>query len=237
MDTEYKVTALKDFRLTNEGSFKALFAPFNVIDKQGDFTLPGAFGQQRVVISAYGHGSWEGRLPVGKGRIYDGPDGGVVEGQFFLNTSGGKDTYTIVKELGDLQEWSYALPDIESEMREMDGVKVRVLKRIGVNEVSPVLMGAGNGTRTLEVKTMSFDEQYGAAICSIEDVYARLEGRMDARKSGNHARPSAADLKRAKEIDARIGELSRKLATRISEWDSLDSAFMRFQAISIEREQ
>jgi hypothetical protein len=236
MDTEYKLTALKDFRLTEAGAFKALFAPFNVVDKQNDLTLPGAFGQQRVVISAYGHGSWEGRLPVGKGRIYDGPDGGIVEGQFFLNTSGGKDTYTIVKELGDLQEWSYALPEIDFEMGEHEGKKVRILKRIGVNEVSPVLMGAGNGTRTLEVKTMSFDEQYGAAICAIEDLVERLEGRMKSRTSGNHSRPSAADLKRAKEIDARIGELSRKLAARITEWDSLDSAFLRFQAITLERE-
>ncbi len=151
-ESEWKGAKLKNFKLSGEGIFRALFAPFNSIDKQGDLTLPGAFGTQRVIISSYGHGSWKGDLPVGKGVIHDGDEGGIVEGQFFLDTTRGKDTYTIVKELGDLQEWNYALPEIDFEMREIDGRQVRILKRIRVPEVSPVLMGAGNGTRTLAIK-------------------------------------------------------------------------------------
>lgn len=235
METEYKTVGLKGFTLDDSGSFKALFAPFNVIDKQNDYTLPGAFGQQRVVISAYGHGSWEGRLPVGKGKIYDGPDGGIVEGQFFLNTSGGRDTYTIVKELGDLQEWSYALPEIDFEMGEVQGKKVRMLKKIGVNEVSPVLMGAGNGTRTLDIKTVSFTEQFDTAIREVEDVFERLNGRVEARKTESR-RPSPEDLRRARALDARLGSVLRKLAVMISENDALDEAYMRFQSITIGKE-
>ena len=138
-----------------EGKFSALFAPFNVVDKHGDLTMPGAFGSQQVIVSAYGHGSWrEGIdvLPVGRGRIFDGEKGGVVEGQFFLNTIAGRETYLTIKGLGDLQEWSYALPEIDYEMRTIDGENVRVLKKIKVNEVSPVLMGAGIGTHTMDIK-------------------------------------------------------------------------------------
>ena len=153
MNTEWKGAKLKNFKLQEEsGFFKALFCRFNDIDKQGDLTLRGAFGTQRVIISSYGHGSWTGALPVGKGVIHDGEEGGIVEGQFFLNTTDGKEAYTIVKELGDLQEWSYALPVVDFEMRTIDGQSVRVLKHITVQEVSPVLRGAGNGTRTLAIK-------------------------------------------------------------------------------------
>jgi len=152
MNLERKTVVCR-LKLSDTGEFSALFAPFNKIDLQGDLTLPGAFGTQNVVISGYGHGSSIGvALPVGKGTIHDGETGGIVEGKFFLNTTAGKDTYTIVKELGDLQEWSYSLPEIDYEMRTIDGQSVRVLKKIRVKEVSPVMIGAGIGTTTLSIK-------------------------------------------------------------------------------------
>ncbi len=161
MSTAWKPAELKDFTLGEEGSFRALFSTYNVVDRQGDMVLPGAFGQQAVVISGYGHASWNGgvgSLPVGKGRVHDGDIGGIVEGRFFLDTNAGKQTYLVVKALEDLQEWSYSLPEVEAERRTIGGRTVRVLKRIVTNEVSPVLLGAGYGTRTLEVK--------GCGLCS-----------------------------------------------------------------------
>lgn len=35
-----------------EGSVKAVFSTLNVIDKDGDVTLPGAFSEERVNIAA-----------------------------------------------------------------------------------------------------------------------------------------------------------------------------------------
>ena len=147
-DGELKTVSLIDLHLDDEGTFKALFAPFETWDKTGDWTEKGAFGRQRVVISAYGHGSTtDGRLPVGKGIIYDSDElrGGVVEGKFFLKTSAGRETYDTVKELGELQQWSYWLPKVESEVGTREGKKGRILKKIEVGEVSPVLRGMGNG--------------------------------------------------------------------------------------------
>jgi hypothetical protein len=138
-----------------EGDFQAVISTLNVVDHDGDLTLPGAFGEQQVIISSYGHASWGGGfngLPVGKGRIFEAGNEAIAEGRFFLDTRGGQETYRAVKNIGDLQEWSYALPEIDYEMREQDGKRVRVLKRIRVNEVSPCLMGAGIRTRTLAIK-------------------------------------------------------------------------------------
>lgn len=131
-------------------------APADAIDKDGDVTLKGAFTEgQAVVISAYGHGSWEGKLPVGKGVIREDGDLAVMEGRFFLETSHGADTFAVVKALSedDLQEWSYSLHDVTASRGQVAGKNVRILERIGlVKEVSPVLMGAGVETRTLAAK-------------------------------------------------------------------------------------
>jgi hypothetical protein len=82
-----------------------------------------------------------------------------MEGGFFLDTEAGQETYQTIKNVAELQEWSYALPEIDYEMRTIDGETIRVLKRIKVNEVSPVLMGAGIGTRTLSLKQLSEDRK------------------------------------------------------------------------------
>lgn len=150
---ETKRVMLSNLKIDDKaGTFTAIFSRFGVVDTQGDLTLPGAFGEQRVIISAYGHGSWNGALPVGKGRIFESDIGGIVEGQFFLDTQAGAETYKTIKNVGDLQEWSYALPEIDYEMREQDGQRIRVIKRVKVNEVSPVLLGAGIGTQLLDIK-------------------------------------------------------------------------------------
>lgn len=131
-------------------------ADAKVIDKDGDVTLKGAFTDgQAVVISAYGHGSWEGRLPVGKGVIREVGDQAVMEGQFFMNTPHGRDTFETVKELSadDLQEWSYSLHEVTAVRGTVAGKAVRILQQVKrVKEVSPVLMGAGVDTHTLSTK-------------------------------------------------------------------------------------
>lgn len=152
-DTARKVVQLKAAEYGEKGAIKAVFATLNAIDHDGDMILPGAIGEQRVRMSAYGHRSWGGELPVGKGRVYESGNDAIFEGQFFLTTTPGRDTYETVKAMGDLQEWSFALPEIESEMRTTpEGQKFRAIKKVRVPEVSPVLLGAGVNTRTLDVK-------------------------------------------------------------------------------------
>lgn len=124
------------------------------VDKDGDVTIKGAFEEGApVVISAYGHKSWEGELPVGKGTIHEIDGEAVLKGRFFLNTTPGRDTFETVKELEELQEWSYSLHDVKASSATIDGRKVRVIERVAVKEVSPVLRGAGVDTRTIGVKT------------------------------------------------------------------------------------
>lgn len=131
-------------------------ASAEVIDKDGDVTLKGAFtAGQKVVISAYGHGSWKGQLPVGKGVIEERGDIAVMTGQFLMDTTHGRDAFLTVKALSedDLQEWSYSLDEVKASRAIVAGRSVRVLEQVKkVKEVSPCLVGAGVATRTLETK-------------------------------------------------------------------------------------
>lgn len=144
-----------------EGSVKAVFSTLNVIDKDGDVTLPGAFTSERVNIAAWGH-NW-GALPAGDGVIREAKEEAVFEGSFYLGTPQGDATYQTLKqrhERGFSQEWSYGFDVIEAEPGVVDGKEVRLLKKLKVYEVSPVMVGAGEGTRTLAMKGLdvSFDE-------------------------------------------------------------------------------
>jgi hypothetical protein len=136
-----------------KGQVSAVFSTFNVIDSDGDVTEPGAFTDgAEVVISSYQHTSWGGALPVGKGVIRTTKAEAILDGQFFMNTSSGRDTFEVIKELGPRQQWSYGFDIVDSTPGTFDGKDVQILRKLDVHEVSPVLVGAGVNTRTLEVK-------------------------------------------------------------------------------------
>lgn len=136
-----------------KGQVTAVFSTFDVIDKDGDVTPPDAFTDgEQVRISAYNHASWGGVLPVGKGTIRATKAGAILEGQFFMDMQLGRDTFEVVKQMGDLQEWSYGYDVLKESFGDFDGKRVRFLEKLKVNEVSPVMLGAGENTRTLAVK-------------------------------------------------------------------------------------
>ncbi|MPZ13974.1 MAG: hypothetical protein GEU73_06055 [Chloroflexi bacterium] len=146
-------TGLVDFLEDKErGSFAAAFSQLGVIDHDGDITVPGAFDEgARVFISAWGH-QW-GQLTVGKGTIHQQGDWEVCTGQFNLNTVSGREHYESVRFNDDQQEWSFGFNILDAEPAEIEGRRVRVLKKLEVFEVSPVLAGAGIGTHTLAIKS------------------------------------------------------------------------------------
>ncbi len=156
-ETERKTlrASIKD---DEKGIVTAAFAKLGVMDLDGDITLPGAFGTQKVGVSAYGHNSWSGALPIGRGTISEKDGEAVAELKLFMTTENGRDHFEVIKGMGDLQEWSYGFDvketgEVTEEMRQQ-GVR-RVLKKLKVHEVSPVLRGAGIGTRTTAVKCES----------------------------------------------------------------------------------
>ena len=149
----------------DEGAFRATIATFDVIDKDGEVTLPGAMPDgKRVLISAYGHSSWGGfsaaALPVGSGVVHQDQKSAWVEGRFWLDTELGKQHYLAIKNSladGASSEWSYGFSVLKSSL---DAAQLanwpgawRVLEQLDVYEASPVLLGAGVETGTEFIKS------------------------------------------------------------------------------------
>jgi hypothetical protein len=133
------------------GEFRAEFATLNVIDHDGDVTVPGAFhDSQETLIEAWNHNY--GVLPVGRGVIHEDEDKAIIEGRFFLDTQSGLEHYKVVKELGELQEWSYTFEIEDSGYGEFDDQDVQFLRKLDVWGVAPVQRGAGIDTRTTDIK-------------------------------------------------------------------------------------
>lgn len=138
------------------GSVKAVFSIFDVLDTDGDVVLSSSFKNGQEVGMIWSH-TW-GTKPIGKGIIRVEGDQAVFDGKFFLDTFDGNEAYKTVKNMGELQEWSWGFKVLDSDIVEDDsspfGYK-RIIKNTEVYEVSPVLIGANRGTSTLSIKTNS----------------------------------------------------------------------------------
>lgn len=210
MDTKSLRVEVKD--ADDSGEVTAVFSTFNVKDSDSDVTLPGAFEDGApALISAYGHASWGGFLPVGKGTISSTKTEAVFTGQFFMDTTHGLDTFRTVKQTGALQEWSYGYDAVEYSFGDHDGERVRFLNKLKVHEVSPVLLGAGVGTRTLSAKTagLKFSDEATAVLAAVKaladraaDVMAkRLEkGKALGADSAALLEQVSAELKRFEDV-------------------------------------
>jgi hypothetical protein len=196
----------------DQGLVEAVFSTFNVVDADQDVTLPGAFDDgAEWMISAYGHKSWDGVLPIGKGVVRVSDTEARLEGQFFLNTAGGRETFEVVKAMGSLQEWSYSCQPDKYSYGEFEGKQVRFLEHIlPGGEVSPVIKGAGVGTRTLAVKSgLTFAGEAEAVLADLESLVDRAADVMAKRRDKGKAlgAESAALLGRVEAQCKRLGEL------------------------------
>jgi hypothetical protein len=140
-------------QLDETGSGTLVFSTMNTMDRDGDVTLLGAFGEQ-VVPMVPAH-DWE-QPPIGKASIYE--VGNEARADFALNreTKAGENWYEALK--FDIehpparQQYSYAFDPVMFDFGERNGKRIRFLRKVTVPEISPVLLGAGIDTRTIELR-------------------------------------------------------------------------------------
>jgi phage head maturation protease len=214
-------TEIKD---ADKGTIALVFAKYNEVDHDGDVTLPGAFDDgAKARISAYNHTSWGGALPVGDGSIKVIGDEAQFHGQFYMDTQHGADTFKTVKRQSEagLQEWSYGYDTVKMSFGEFGEPpeRVRFLEKQRVHEVSPVLLGAGIGTRTLSAKGADAQTFTGEAAAVVAVVSSLVDRAADVlamrREKGKTFGSESAELLR--QVDAQLKQLTTRLGELLTE--------------------
>lgn len=216
MEKKLLIGSIKD--LNEKGEGRAVIATLNVVDLDHDVTMPGAFGEQ-VVQMVPAH-DWQ-EAPIGKALLREVKNEVVSEFKLNLNTTAGRDWYEALK--FDLehpptkQQYSYGFSIIESSDGNFEGQRVRFLKKLKVHEISPVMLGAGIGTRTLALKDargqedlgLKMAEQLARSIEYLENTVGRLEEIRDMRAQAGRklSRDRLEDIVRLKDLLNRVGEL------------------------------
>lgn len=209
-----KGVEIKD--VTEKGVVVVKFATLNVIDKDGDITLPGFFGKQAaIMLPAH---DWK-HIPLGKGPIHEVGDAAIAELQMNLDVPQAKDWHSWLlfdKTHGQpLQEYSYGFtvkPGGSSEGgQDASGQKAyRTLRSCPdgtpgciVHEVSPVVVGAGEFTGTLAVKGQGtkFCDELETALAAVENLTARAASLADLRKKEGRDLSTASKERLALLID------------------------------------
>ena len=230
-DVQRKFFKGVELKADKPGSFIARIATLDVIDKDGDVTLAGAFPVGKtILISAYQHASWSGELPVGKGIIRESGNEVFVDGEFNLNTASGKEHYEAIKFAPDLQEWSYGFKvmEIDDKSPWNDNPKVwRVMKKLDVFEASPVLRGAGVNTATLAVKTdknhgQTLADETGAALAAVQGVIARVKSLADLRRGEGKAAMSESNHDRMMRMMSQMGKMMHDMQEMMDEMEPDD---------------
>ncbi len=149
-----------------EGKVRAVFSLFDDIDSDGDVVLPSAIKSgfdpiNDEVPMVWAH-QWD--KPIGRGKIVKDDSKAVFDGEFFMDTESGNEAYKLVKNMGNLQQWSFGFRVNDSEYGKFkkdntEETEVRYLKDLSVYEVSPVLVGANQDTFTMAIKSQNQDPE------------------------------------------------------------------------------
>ncbi|MDP2720238.1 MAG: HK97 family phage prohead protease [Dehalococcoidia bacterium] len=197
------------------GAFTARIAKLNVIDKDNDMTVPGAFPKNKtVLVSAYGHASWSGELPVGKAIIKEVGDEVIAEGQFNLASNVGKEHYETVKFSGKLQEWSYGFMPLKFDFKDIEEhLNVRILKKVEPFEISPVLKGSGMETATLSIKSntgQTYSQQAATVLDAVNGLMERSKSLAELRRKEGRAM-SKANIESLNDILVKMENIRKEL--------------------------
>jgi hypothetical protein len=212
--------AMRVEKMDEAGKGLARIAQLSAVDSDGDTYAKGAFnwksggGQWVSMIPAHDRRA----MPFGKAWIYEDGDYAMADLNLNLDTQAGKDWHSTLKfdlQTGSpVQQWSYGFMVLDKAMERRDGGNVRLLKQLDVDEISPVLRGAGVGTTTLSMKSA---ELKGMAFAGL---IANL-GEMADALGADASKLSATGLKQLGEIHVALGKALAAPAEAKAAADSL----------------
>lgn len=178
-------------KLAKTGELSVVFATMGLWDKDGDWAEPGFYGKQDVVmVPAH---DWN-HVPIGKGTTREVGNLAVADIKMNLDIQAAKDWRSaIMFDLANgrpVQEYSYGFKILDGGAVEGEraGRKGRILQPredgtpgSKIWEVSPVMVGAGEGTHTLTAKGMKFLDEADAVLAAADALVVRGKSLADLR--------------------------------------------------------
>ncbi len=247
MNIEHKAIDA-EIKLDEAGAFEAAIATFDAIDSDRDIVKPGAFGDAVVsVLPAHDSGS----VPLGKVQVKERGNLAVAVGGFNLEIGAARDWSAALKfDLANppaVQEWSWGfiIPAGGSTMEtHADGEPVRIISKVDVFEVSPVLRGASVGTATLSAKSEGGDpvplvEQIKGATGTVAELVARIreiaEGRREKDGRGLGPDVRIATVEMAEECSKLLDQLAATIEKEVLPDPEVSIAAARWLAMEATR--
>ena len=230
-----------------DGSFEAVIATFGAVDSDGDIVEPGAFGGATVsVLPAHDSSS----VPLGKARVEERGKQAVAVGRFNLDIKAAAEWSSALKfdldNAPSVQEWSWGfnVPKDGARMETIEGETIRVLSKVDLREVSPVLRGASIGTGTLSAKAEGDDdppplvERIKLVTGDVEGLVARILDVAEKRKeNGRHLGPDVCKVTvaMAEECAKMLDAVSAAIKAEMVPDDEATRAAARFLASEAQR--
>lgn len=186
------------------GKGLAKIAQLSAVDSDGDTYEAGAFawpeggGQWVSILPAHDRRA----MPLGKAWVYEKDGWALADLTMNLDTEAGREWHQALKfDLATgkpVVEWSYGFNVLDADHQQTSQTWRRKLKRLRVDEVSPVLRGAGVGTGTMSMKSAELKQAHFAPLIA---SLGELAGALPA----DPAAISATGFKQLEEIGAAIG--------------------------------
>jgi hypothetical protein len=116
----------------------------------------------------------------------------------------------------DQGEWSYSLRNVTAKSGDFEGEPANFLESIEVNEVSPVLIGAGVNTRTLNTKGLKFNEE-GEAVVAAVDAYLKRAQEVMVLRAAKGRTLADETTEFLKDLDVSLTALRDLLTTKATD--------------------
>lgn len=208
-----QLKSLRIEKMDEAGTGLARIAQLSAVDSDGDTYAPGAFSwkaggeQWASMLPAHDRRA----MPFGKVRVFEDGDFAFADLRLNLDTQTGRDWHSTLKfdlATGNpVQEWSYGFQIIDMDYQVRGDERVRVLKRLDIDEVSPVLRGAGVGTMTVNIKSAELKAtHYAPLLAGLGELAGALPEDFTSL--------SATGVKQLEEIEAAIGRTLGPLRER-----------------------
>lgn len=170
----------------DEGLIEAVVSTFGVLDADREVVVASAFTDGQAVPMVWSH-KWD--QVIGRGTIRVDTDRAVFSGRVFLDTTAGLDAFRTMKNMAELQQFSWGFTVLKSDVLTIAGEQVRRILETETHEVSPVLVGSNPQTGILAIKGhgLPFDEHAEAVRVALAELLERIRSGSDAR--GKEGRP------------------------------------------------